>query len=238
MNSKPCPNCRELFYRKPSLSLNQWLSQEACGPTCAIELREQRRVRVVRPTKSCVICRGTFSKPDAFSAAQWEARQTCSMQCGRASSRRTYAARRPALFWAKVDRSRGLRGCWVWRGSTDVGGYGKFDDRHAHRVAWELTTGDTLTPDVYVCHRCDSPPCCNPAHLFLGNHAANMLDMTKKGRSARGERAARSRLTSNQVQSIRLLYAGGLSAYRLGLMFKIAKSSIQQAVTRKTWKHI
>lgn len=33
-----------------------------------------------------------------------------------------------------------------------------------------------------VLHRCDNPPCCNPARLYLGTQADNVADMTARRR--------------------------------------------------------
>ncbi len=82
-------------------------------------------------------------------------------------------------------------GCWGWTGAENRFGYGVIGTgpasakpRLAHRVRWELVNGP-IPPGLYVLHRCDNPPCTNPAHLFLGTYADNVHDMIDKGRRPR-----------------------------------------------------
>src|SRR5258706_4567526 len=98
---------------------------------------------------------------------------------------------RPGRFWKKVKRGKANE-CWEYQGAKQVrDGYGKVlwrskpkkEWKQAHRIAWELTNG--AIPDgsgVCVLHHCDNPPCCIPAHLFLGTRAANNADKVAKGR--------------------------------------------------------
>ncbi len=74
----------------------------------------------------------------------------------------------------KIDH-KGPDDCWPWLASTRTTmGHGqiKFQGRpvNAHRVAFMLAYG--YLPPV-VRHKCDNPPCCNPAHLEPGTIADN-----------------------------------------------------------------
>jgi hypothetical protein len=77
-------------------------------------------------------------------------------------------------------------GCIEWGASRFPQGYGQikvnYQNRKAHRVAWELAHGP-IPDGLVVCHRCDNPPCCNVDHLFLGTHSDNTRDMHAKGRA-------------------------------------------------------
>ncbi len=89
-------------------------------------------------------------------------------------------------FWPKVDR-RGPDECWEWKAARQAEGYGKMfttnrcRPERAHRVSWVLHHGP-IPDGMFVLHRCDNPPCVNPAHLFLGTNLDNIEDMGRKGR--------------------------------------------------------
>lgn len=92
-----------------------------------------------------------------------------------------------ACFLAKVDTSGE---CWIWLEWKDKDGYGKprVDGKNmrAHRVSWFLFRGDPGA--AWVLHKCDTPSCVRPEHLFLGTAADNTADMIAKNRGASGDR--------------------------------------------------
>ncbi len=90
-------------------------------------------------------------------------------------------------------------GCWLWDGGIGRGGYGRFavgrKTLRAHRVSYELHVGAVPRGEGHhgtcVLHKCDNPPCVNPAHLFLGTNSDNTADRHAKGRDAKGDRSGR-----------------------------------------------
>lgn len=77
-------------------------------------------------------------------------------------------------------------GCLLWLGATTPAGYGKVGTNagvfeYAHRLAYFEAYGP-IPDGMLVCHKCDTPPCCEPTHLFLGSPSDNVADMVRKGR--------------------------------------------------------
>lgn len=78
-------------------------------------------------------------------------------------------------FWKRID-IQSEDDCWNWLGST-VDGYGtvtyKNKVRKAHRVAYELATGNE--PQYTIDHLCRNRLCCNPKHLEDVTRGVNTL---------------------------------------------------------------
>lgn len=146
-------------------------------------------------------------------------------------------------FWAKVEVGP-ISQCWPWRASCNKGGRGQLgiklqDGRYspsfkAHRLAYLLHYG-RLPAHLHVCHRCDNPKCCNPAHLFLGTHLDNMGDAEKKGRMPHGEKNGQAKLTKGQVAEIRQRLRVGEVQTAIANDFGVHQVTISNIHTGQTW---
>lgn len=149
-------------------------------------------------------------------------------------------------FWERVDIGR-FDTCWEWSGYRDKG-YGQIRTQSGlvltHRLAYEFMWGP-IPGKLFVCHRCDNPPCCNPWHLFIGTQLDNMRDMVSKGRQnrwkgrQRGEGHKNAKLTTNDIERIRTRYkVGDITKADLGRQYKVSYVTIAQIVKGRTWKHV
>lgn len=120
-------------------------------------------------------------------------------------------ARLAGRLWAGCKRQP--NGCLEWQKFCHpTRGYGQMGRGprgegliETHRAAWVVTHGP-IPDGLFVLHRCDNPPCCDPGHLFLGTNADNSSDKVAKGRQASGFSLPQTRLSNEQVKEIRRRY--------------------------------
>lgn len=198
--------------------------------------RNHSSTGTVQPLIPCPGCGKLFRLPPSRATRGYHC---CSQECGRI----VFNQRAPDRFWAKVDKSGGPDACWEWQGTRAPNRYGSvtFHNRavSTHRLAWELTHGP-ITDGLWVLHRCDNPPCCNPAHLFLGTPTDNAQDRNAKGRAntARGERTGHAKLTDAQVLDIRARYAAGETGRALAREYGVSPAAVSNIMTGKRWRHL
>lgn len=131
--------------------------------------------------------------------------------------------------------------CWEWKPgkARDRDGYGLFRHRNvtyrAHRVAFAIEHG--YMPDgVVMLHACDNPPCCRPSHLADNTHLANMEDMKKKGRQAKGDRVVTAKLNWTIVRQLRDDAAtGDYSMPALAAKYNVHLTTAIRIVKGETW---
>jgi hypothetical protein len=151
---------------------------------------------------------------------------------------------RKGLIWiieqiATADREP----CWEYPYHRDPNGYGclSWNGKHdrAHRVAWRLAHQDELPAkrNMVVMHKCDNPPCCNPAHLKLGRQRTNARQAVKRGlhNPVRGEAHVSAKLTEQMVREIRAIDD---DQYYLAELYGVSQATISEIKRRKIWKHV
>lgn len=157
-------------------------------------------------------------------------------------------------FWDKVDKTES---CWLWTSGKSAKGYGRFHcpGWHeksntmvaAHRFSWVIANGVIPHHDSHhgmcVLHKCDTPACVNPEHLFLGTNDDNVKDMDSKKRrktvSYKGSTHANSKLTESDVIEIRRLHKEDkVTQLQISKIYNVAHSTINHIFTGRLWSHI
>jgi len=154
---------------------------EYCGNTYTVTRRA--------PTKYCSrACSGAARTMSCFRACPWcsksfkpkhTAQRCCSRSCGRFFCLKNYDPHKAAIdrFWASVRKSPS--GCWLWTGAVRGDGYGAVWNGNrqigAHRFSYQIHYGD-IPDTLWTLHRCDTPLCVNPNHLYLGDSSQNQRD--------------------------------------------------------------
>ena len=138
-----------------------------------------------------------------------------------------------------------MNDCIEWQAYRQKGGYGvqrfKGKTMLAHRVAWIKANGE-IPEGLCVLHRCDNPPCCNPAHLFLGTLTDNVMDCKSKGRISRATRnqgsAHGKSVVTEQTAVILKMVRGLVPLKKLAASLGMSKQGIWDIQVGRNWKHV
>ena len=153
----------------------------------------------------------------------------------------------PEKFWSRVLK-RGLDDCWEWQGAKQHRGHGhlRYQKRlvKAHRLAYELTYG-SIEEGVFICHKCNNPPCCNPKHLYAGSPKTNVDDSIKAGTftrnsiGAEGEKNPNNKLTKKEIKEIRkMLEETDLYQWQIAEIFNCSQSNVSDIKRNRIWKEV
>lgn len=172
-SEKPCPRGHRKIWRYTSNAICVQCDNDVLAPR-----RREKKRATWKPKTVTGICQHCGKQYEKTNNANFY----CSIEC---------------RFWSKVDK-RGPDDCWLWTAGTGTDGHGQFnftgsrEDRlsiSAHRVSYAWANGTNVERtgqhkwgEDFLCHKCDVPNCVNPSHLYMGNHATNMRDVTMRHR--------------------------------------------------------
>jgi len=134
-------------------------------------------------------------------------------------------------------------GCLLWDAGVSEDGYGHFwfegKTVKASRYAWEREHGP-IPDGLQICHICDTPPCVNTSHMFLGTVKDNARDRERKGRANRpfGESHPHSKLSESVVLEIRKARREGKTQVSLAKKYGISEAVVSVVVNNTSWTHV
>ena len=133
-------------------------------------------------------------------------------------------------------------GCWICTSHfTTIKGYPiihrKGFSRNMCRYIYACFHGE-IQKGMQVLHKCDTPSCINPNHLFLGTNADNVKDKTSKNRQSHlpGEKHPMAKLTEPQV--LQIINNKTAKCRDLAKVFNVHYSTIAYIRKGKLWKYL
>lgn len=148
-------------------------------------------------------------------------------------------ARGTPMQWLRDHVTHDSDECLIWP-------FARFPDGRAHmksgkptRVMCSLAHGPAPTHQHEAAHSCGRghDACVNPRHLRWATKAENAADKEKHGTVIRGERHHVSKLTADDVRTIRSM-AGSMPQRVIAEQFGVKLVCVNKVIRRETWKHV
>jgi len=151
-------------------------------------------------------------------------------------------------FWGKVmvpyndDGTVDYDSCWMFDSSVKTK-YPQFALKghiiRCNRIMFEVCNG-VIESNMVICHKCDTPRCVNPTHLWKGTQQQNVIDRDLKGRNVKGINVNTAKLSVANVKDI--LTGIYFDKYKTTLeileVYDIAMHTLYMLLRGNTWKDI
>lgn len=142
-----------------------------------------------------------------------------------------------------INPSEPIGDCIVWKLRKNKKGYGQcsshFGTQMAHVFSYMLWNLEEVPDGKIVRHKCiGRRDCVNPDHLELGTQKQNIADKKRDGTMPRGESHGSSKLTEEQVKSIREGGKRGESSTVRATKFNVTAAAISLIDNGKTWANL
>jgi Zinc-binding loop region of homing endonuclease len=133
--------------------------------------------------------------------------------------------------------------CLFWYGDRDKDGYGlvsaKYKKVKRHRLI-RLVMENQLqqNSELQVRHLCGNRGCYNRKHLCVGTAQDNANDRERDGRTARGVRNSRSKISEAQALRIMQNLDEGVSMQAISQLLEVSYGVITGINYRHNWRHL
>lgn len=137
--------------------------------------------------------------------------------------------------------------CWIYTGQPNAERPSvRHDGRTRFVYQWSFLAEHGYVPTrtydgspSQINHTCDRERCWNPAHLYAGTKRQNVRDMFERGlgENRRGSGHWKTKLTEDDVRTIRAEYAAG-RATQAQLAKRYGVKGVGPIIRRETWAHV
>jgi hypothetical protein len=144
-------------------------------------------------------------------------------------------------------------GCLLWKGCTNVGGYGLMNvdrqSRLVHNLALLIHDGISTPPTgengkaLMVRHVCKNRRCCEVTHLEWGTALQNGGDRIRDGTNCAGEKSALAKMTEETAMAIKMSWRPRnhpeyLTQAQRGVKFGVRECVVNNIDCGGSWNHL